>query len=172
MTEAQDGSRQAELELILAKEELIELEAEATAQSDKFHDAVREVEKAEEDLKDAIEDQKQAREDQIQAKKELAEATKVSAEMILTEALAIKELEKAFGSFEAGTFKRTLEEIALLTDRKISEIEQAFANAGLTAESFSPPSGGGGGSDTTSDVVEAPSFAETGNESNGSPPRS
>ena len=136
LTEAQDGSRQAELELILAKEELIELEAEATAQSDKFHDAVREVEKAEEDLKDAIEDQKQAREDQIQAKKELAEATKVSAEMILTEALAIKELEKAFGSFEAGTFKRTLEEIALLTDRKISEIEQAFANAGLTADSF------------------------------------
>tara|TARA_X000000950_G_scaffold162700_2_gene198918 strand:- start:4024 stop:6198 length:2175 start_codon:yes stop_codon:yes gene_type:complete len=168
LTEAQDGSRQAELELILAKEELIELEAEATAQSDKFHDAVREVEKAEEDLTDAIEDQKQAREDQIQAKKDLAEATKVSAEMILTEALAIKELEKAFGSFEAGTFKRTLEEIALLTDRKISEIEQAFANAGLTAESFSPPTGGGGDSDT-SDIVEAPSFAETGDESGGSP---
>ena len=50
LTEAQDGSREKELELILAKEELIELEAEATAQSDKYHDAVREVEKAEEDL--------------------------------------------------------------------------------------------------------------------------
>ena len=172
LTEAQDGSRQAELELILAKEELIELEAEATAQSDKFHDAVREVEKAEEDLKDAIEDQKQAREDQIQAKKELAEATKVSAEMILTEALAIKELEKAFGSFEAGTFKRTLEEIALLTDRKISEIEQAFANAGLTADSFQTPSGGGGGggSDSSgSDTTDAPTFADTGTGNGGSP---
>ena len=171
LTEAQDGSRQAELELILAKEELIELEAEATAQSDKFHDAVREVEKAEEDLKDAIEDQKQAREDQIQAKKELAEATKVSAEMILTEALAIKELEKAFGSFEAGTFKRTLEEIALLTDRKISEIEQAFANAGLTAESFkAPDGGGGGGSDSSgSDTTDAPTFADTGTGNGGSP---
>ena len=43
-----------------------------------------------------IEDQKKAREEQIQAKKELAEATKVSAEMILTEALAIKELRKSF----------------------------------------------------------------------------
>ena len=170
LTEAQDGSRQAELELILAKEELIELEAEATAQSDKFHDAVREVEKAQEGLKDAIEDQKQAREDQIQAKKELAEATKVSAEMILTEALAIKELEKAFGSFEAGTFKRTLEEIALLTDRKISEIEQAFANAGLTAESFKAPSGGGSNGTTGSEIVEAPSFAETGEEGNNGAP--
>ena len=82
--------------------------------------------------------------------------------MILTEALAIKELEKAFGSFEAGTFKRTLEEIALLTDRKISEIEQAFANAGLTAESFKAPSGGGSNGTTGSEIVEAPSFAETG----------
>ena len=163
LTEAQDGSREAELELILAKEELIELEAEATAQSDKFHDAVREVEKAEEDLKDAIEDQKQAREDQIQAKKDLAEATKVSAEMILTEALAIKELEKAFGSFEAGTFKRTLEEIALLTDRKISEIEEAFRNAGLTEESFTTPDGT---SNVGSEILDAPSFGETAQENN------
>ena len=89
--------------------------------------------------------------------------------MILTEALAIKELEKAFGSFEAGTFKRTLEEIALLTDRKISEIEEAFRNAGLTAESFSPPTGGGGGSDTASDSTDAPTFADTGTGNAGSP---
>ena len=88
--------------------------------------------------------------------------------MILTEALAIKELEKAFGSFEAGTFKRTLEEIALLTNRKISEIEQAFKNAGLTPDSFSPPSGGGGDDDSSSsgsDGTDAPTFADTGNES-------
>ena len=45
LTEAQDGSREKELELILAKEELIKLEAEATAQSDKYHDAVKEVQK-------------------------------------------------------------------------------------------------------------------------------
>ena len=92
--------------------------------------------------------------------------------MILTEALAIKELEKAFGSFEAGTFKRTLEEIALLTDRKISEIEQAFANAGLTADSFQAPSGGGGGggSDSSgSDTTDAPTFADTGTGNGGSP---
>ena len=58
-----------------------------------------------------------AREEQIQAKKDLAEATKVSAESLLTEALAVKELEKAFGSFEGETFKQTLEEIAKLTGR-------------------------------------------------------
>ena len=151
LTEAQDGSREKELELILAKEELIELEAEATAQSDAYHDAVREVERAEEDLAEAIEDQKKARDEQIKAKKDLAEATKDSAESILTEALAVKELEKAFGSFEAGTFKRTLEEIAKLTERKIAEIEEAFANAGLTEESFSAPdtSSGGGSLDVS-----------------------
>ena len=163
LTEAQDGSREKELELILAKEELIQLEAEAEAQSDKYHDAVREVERAEEDLAKAIEDQKQAREEQIQAKKDLAEATKVSAENLLTEALAVKELEKAFGSFEAGTFKKTLEEIALLTGRKIEEIERAFANAGLTEESFKAPDGT---SNFGSEVVDAPSFPETAEETN------
>ena len=163
LTEAQDGSREKELELILAKEELIQLEAEAEAQSDKYHDAVREVERAEEDLAKAIEDQKQAREEQIQAKKDLAEATKVSAENLLTEALAVKELEKAFGSFEAGTFKKTLEEIALLTGRKIEEIERAFANAGLTEDSFSAPDGT---SNFGSEVVDAPSFPETAEETN------
>ena len=164
LTDAQDGSREKELELILAKEELIQLEAEAKAQSDKYHDAVRQVEKAEEDLAQAIEDQKKAREEQIQAKKDLAEATKVSAESILTEALAVKELEKAFGSFEAGTFKKTLEEIALLTGRKIEEIERAFANAGLTEGSFSAPDTSSGVG--TPVVTEAPTFSETAEENN------
>ena len=182
LTEAQDGSREMELELILAKEELIELEKEATAQSDAYFDAVRSVEKAEEDLTDAIEDQKQAREDQIQAKKDLAEATKISADNILTEALAVKELEKAFGSVEAGTFQRTLEEIAKITKRKISEIEEAFRMAGLTEDKFNvpPPSSDSSGSDDSgsddsgsdssadSEVIETPTFAESnsGNENN------
>ena len=159
LTEAQDGSREMELELILAKEELIELEKKATEQSDSYFDAVRSVEQAEEDLTQAIEDQRQAREDQIQAKKDLAEATKISADNILTEALAVKELEKAFGSFEAGTFKKTLEEIALLTGRKIAEIEQAFANAGLTESSFTAPDSGSTGGSTP--PVATPTFAES-----------
>ena len=170
LTDAQDGSREMELELILAKEELIELEKEATAQSDAYFDAVRSVEEAEEELTQAIEDQKQAREDQIQAKKDLAEATKISAENILTEALAIKELEKAFGSFEGETFKRTLEEIALITGRKIAEIEQAFANAGLTAGSFTAPDSGSNGGSTP--PISTPTFGdsnspETGNVGSG-----
>jgi len=166
LTEAQDGSREMELELILAKEELIELEKKAEAQSDAYFDAVRSVQQAEEDLADAVEDQKQAREDQIQAKKDLAEATKISADNILTEALAVKELEKAFGSFEAGTFKKTLEEIALLTGRKISEIEQAFANAGLTENSFTAPDSGS--SSGSSEVSSAPTFAESNSSESGS----
>ena len=68
---------------------------------------------------------------------------------LLTEALAVKELEKAFGSFEAGTFQRTLEEIAKLTGRKIAEIEEAFKNAGLTETSFSVPDG------TSNNVVQS-----------------
>jgi len=182
LTEAQDGSREMELELILAKEELVELEKEATAQSDAYFDAVRSVEEAEEELTQAIEDQKQAREDQIKAKRDLAEATKISAENILTEALAVKELEKAFGSFEGETFKKTLEEIALLTGRKIEEIRLAFANAGLTTDSFKapPPSSDNSGSDDSgsddsgsdssadNEVIETPTFAESnsGNENN------
>ena len=103
--------------------------------------------------------------DRIQAKKDLAEATKISAENILTEALAIKELEKAFGSFEGETFKRTLEEIALVTGRKIAEIEQAFANAGLTAGSFTAPDSGS--SSGSSEVSSAPTFAESNSSESG-----
>ena len=43
-----------ELELALAKKELNELIAESTAQSDTYFDAVKEVEKAEEDLAQAL----------------------------------------------------------------------------------------------------------------------
>ena len=139
LTEAQDGSRKMELELALAKQELNELIEESTEQSDTYFDAVKEVQKAEEDLKDAIEEQKTAREEQIQAKIDLAEASKVSAENILQEASAIQKLEQAFGEFSGGTFQETLEKLSEITGRKISEIQNAFANAGLTSSSFTPP---------------------------------
>ena len=144
LTEAQDGSRKMELELALAKKELNELIAESKAQSDDYFDAVKEVEKAEEDLAQAIEDQKKAREEQIQAKKDLAEASKVTAENILEEALAVKALQDAFNQFEGGSFMATIEKLAELTNRKVSEISNAFASAGLTADAFTPPSTGGG----------------------------
>jgi hypothetical protein len=164
---AEEKTKETELELKIAREELTLAIEESTKQSDDYFASVRAVEKAEQDLQDAIEDQKQAREDQIKAKKDLAEATKITAQSLLEEALAVKELEKAFGSFEAGTFKRTMEEIALLTDRTVAEIERAFANAGLTADSFSvPTSDGGGGSDA---IIEgAPTFEDTGSSEDGS----
>ena len=168
LTDAQDGSREKELELILAKEQLIELEAEATAQSDAYHEAVKSVTDAEEDLAKAVEDQKKAREEQIQAKKDLAKATEVSAEALLTEALAVKELEKAFGSFEGETFKQTLEEIAKLTGRKIAEIEEAFANAGLTEDSFTAPSTSSDSAGSGSTTEPPPTFPETVDSSGGS----
>ena len=146
LTEAQDGSRKMELELALAKKELNELIAESKAQSDDYFDAVKEVEKAEEDLAEAIEDQKKAREEQIQAKKDLAEASKVTAENILEEALAVKALQDAFNQFEGGSFMATIEKLAELTNRKVSEISNAFASAGLTADAFTPPPSTGGGS--------------------------
>ena len=139
LTEAQDGSRKMELELALAKQELNELIDESTKQSDIYFDAVKAVQDAEEDLKDAIEEQKQARDEQIQAKKDLAEASKISAENILQEASAIQKLEQAFGEFSGGTFQETLEKLSEITGRKIAEIQNAFANAGLTSSSFTPP---------------------------------
>ena len=158
LTEAQDGSREKELELILAKEELVELEKEATAQSSDYFDAVKEVQKAEEDLAKAVEDQKKARDEQIQAKKDLAEATKVTAENILEEALNIKKLQDAFNQFEGNSFLETINKLAEITGRKVSEISNAFANAGLTAESFKAPSGGGGGS--SSNIEPPPTLGE------------
>ena len=156
LTEAQDGSRKMELELALAKKELNELIAESKAQSDDYFDAVKEVEKAEEDLAKAVEDQKTAREEQIQAKKDLAEASKVTAENILDEALAVKALQDAFNQFEGGSFMATIEKLADLTGRKVAEISNAFASAGLTAGSFTPPSTGGG----STNIEPPPSLGE------------
>ena len=156
LTEAQDGSRKMELELALAKKELNELIAESKAQSDDYFDAVKEVEKAEEDLAKAVEDQKTARDEQIQAKKDLAEASKVTAENILDEALAVKALQDAFNQFEGGSFMATIEELAELTGRKVAEISNAFASAGLTAGSFTPPSTGGG----STNIEPPPSLGE------------
>ncbi len=156
LTEAQDGSRKMELELALAKKELNELIAESKAQSDSYFDAVKEVEKAEEDLAKAVEDQKTAREEQIQAKKDLAEASKVTAENILDEALAVKALQDAFNQFEGGSFMATIEKLADLTGRKVAEISNAFASAGLTAGSFTPPSTGGG----STNIEPPPSLGE------------
>jgi methyl-accepting chemotaxis protein len=153
LTDAQDGSRKMELELALAKQELNELIDESTKQSDTYFDAVKSVQDAEEDLKDAIEEQKKARDEQIQAKKDLAEASKISAENILQEASAIQKLEQAFGEFSGGTFQETLEKLSEITGRKIAEIQNAFANAGLTSSSFTPPNTNTGSS---SPVVEPP----------------
>ena len=168
LTEAEEQTRETELELAIAKAELNELIEESTKQSDKYFDAVRSVEQAEEDLAEAIEDQKKAREEQIQAKKDLAEATKVSAESILEEALAMKELQDAFGSFEGETFIKTLERISEITGRKIEEIRSAFANAGLTAGSFDvpSPSGGDGGGDP--DIEPPPTFGDSDSGGDGS----
>ena len=143
LTDAQDGSREKELELIIAKRELAEATSQAT-EVDKIHfDFLKKVEEAEEDLAKAVEDQKKAREEQIQAKEDLAKATEVTAEAILSEALAVQKLEEAFGQFSGGTFQATLEKLAEITGKKIDEISTAFANAGLTADSFTAPSGGG-----------------------------
>ena len=173
LTEAQDGSRKMELELALAKKELNELIAESKAQSDSYFDAVKEVEKAEEDLAEAIEDQKKAREEQIQAKKDLAEASKVTAENILDEALAVKALQDAFNQFEGGSFMATIEKLADLTNRKVSEISNAFASAGLTPDSFSPPTGGSPPPaveppPTLGELASSESSNTTGNTSSGS----
>ena len=173
LTEAQDGSRKMELELALAKKELNELIAESKAQSDSYFDAVKEVEKAEEDLAEAIEDQKKAREEQIQAKKDLAEASKVTAENILEEALAVKALQDAFNQFEGGSFMATIEKLADLTNRKVSEISNAFASAGLTPDSFSPPTGGSPPPaveppPTLGELASSESSNTTGNTSSGS----
>ena len=47
-------------------------------------------------------------------------------------------------SDKGGSFMATIEKLAELTNRKVSEISNAFASAGLTADAFTPPSTGGG----------------------------
>jgi hypothetical protein len=166
LADAQDGSREKELELMLARQELNEVIDESQRQSDSYFDAVKEVQKAEEDLAKAVEDQKKAREEQIEAKNALAEATKVTAENILEEALAVKSLQDAFNQFEGGSFMATIEKLAELTNRKVSEISNAFANAGLTASSFSPPSNNSGVG--SSNIEPPPTLSETVSSTNNS----
>ena len=58
----------------------------------------------------------------------------------------------------------TIEELAELTNRKVSEISNAFASAGLTADAFTPPSTGG-----SANIEPPPSLGDlAGSENNNS----
>ena len=67
----------------------------------------------------------------------------------------------------------TIEKLADLTNRKVSEISNAFASAGLTPDSFSPPTGGSPPPaveppPTLGELASSESSNTTGNTSSGS----
>ena len=59
----------------------------------------------------------------------------------------------------------TIEKLAELTNRKVSEITNAFANAGLTAGSFSPPSNAG----SSPSIEPPPTLGQVAGSDNSSP---
>ena len=144
LSEEQDGSRQKELELAIAKERLEEITKASTS-------ATAEEISARRLLEQALEEQKRAEEDLLQAQERLTEATedynKATAdtpENIMKIALAKQELDKAMEDAKSlGTFEELLKAMVDKTGKQLDRLRGQFF-ALWNGEMPSNATGGGG----------------------------
>ena len=146
LTEAQDGSRQMELELAIAKQEHALLIQESTALSREEEQALREVEQAEKDLTRAEDLRTEAIAKVTEAQKELNKVSEQSFRNTLEQAIAQEQLTKALASFGEGTkgYEDALKKMASITgieiDKLMKKYDELFAKSSRIGLSPSPAS--------------------------------
>jgi len=151
LTEAQDGSRAMELELQLAKKELISLQESSIALSDEEVDALREVERAEQNVISAEEKRKEAVERLNDEQDRLNKLTEQSLKNTLEYAILQNDLNEALEGFGKGTkgYQDALEKMAELTGVKVGEMMSMYDALFAKATSVGLDTGAGSTSSTT-----------------------
>jgi len=121
LTEAQDGSRQMELELAIAKQRLTELIEESTAVSREEEQALKDITRAEEDLTRAEDLRTEAINKVKEAQDNLTKVTEKSTRNLLEQAIAQAELKEAMDMFGAGTkgFSDAIAKMSSITGEKL-----------------------------------------------------
>ena len=144
LTNAQDGSRQMELELAIAKQEHALLIQESTVLSREEEQALREVEQAEKDLTRAEDLRTEAIAKVTEAQKELNKVSEQSFRNTLEQAIAQEQLTKALASFGEGTkgYEDALKKMASITgieiDKLMKKYDELFAKSSRIGLSPSP----------------------------------
>ena len=144
LTNAQDGSRQMELELAIAKQEHALLIQESTALSREEEQALREVEQAEKDLTRAEDLRTEAIAKVTEAQKELNKVSEQSFRNTLEQAIAQEQLTKALASFGEGTkgYEDALKKMASITgieiDKLMKKYDELFTKSSRIGLSPSP----------------------------------
>jgi len=127
LEEVEEKSEIQKLQLAVARERLNELIAQSTAISREEEEALRNIERAEEDVVKQTEKLKEAQQDYRQAQEDLAKATANSTENILKMALAKAELDSALEDLKsAEKFKDGINEIVRLIGGDLDTLTNQF----------------------------------------------
>jgi len=127
LEEVEEKSEIQKLQLAVARERLNELIEQSTAISREEEEALRNIERAEEDVVKQTEKLKEAQQDYRQAQEDLAKATANSTENILNMALAKAELDSALEDLKsAGKFKDGINEIVRLIGGDLDTLTNQF----------------------------------------------
>ena len=123
LTESQDGSREMELRLALAKQKHTELIEQSTSATQEQLTLQRELERALEEEERAMENLTKAEEKLIKAQKELNEVTAKTPENLLEIAMAKKELDDALTNLNAlGSFEDAMTHLVESTGMKLQDL--------------------------------------------------
>jgi len=127
LEEVEEKSEIQKLQLAVARERLNELIEQSTAISREEEEALRNIERAEEDVVKQTEKLKEAQQDYRQAQEDLAKATANSTENILNMALAKAELDSALEDLKsAEKFKDGINEIVRLIGGDLDTLTNQF----------------------------------------------
>ena len=146
LAETQDGSREMELQLAVAKDEYNRLVKESTELSRDEEKALRDVENAEKELIRAKEQQKEAIDSVREAQKELNKVSEQSFKNTLNQAIAQEQLTKALAKFGEGTkgYEDALKKMSRITGIEIDKLmkmyDDLFAKSSRIGLSPSPAS--------------------------------
>ncbi|QDP67424.1 MAG: putative minor tail protein [Prokaryotic dsDNA virus sp.] len=151
LADQQDGSREKELELQLAKKELIKLQDESVALSAEEIDSLREVERAEERLISAEEKRKEAVERLREEQEKLNKLTEASLQNTLEYAILQNDLNEALEGFGKGTkgYTDALKMMAELTGVEVGKMMSMYDELFAKATSVGLDTGAGSTSSTT-----------------------
>lgn len=144
LTDSQDGSREMELKLALAKQKHTELIEKSTSATQEQLTLQRELERALQEEERAMENLTKAEDKLIKAQKELNEVTAKTPENLLEIAMAKKELDDALTNLNAlGSFEDAMGFLVESTGMKLQDLMD-MANAIKSGKDIAVTSTGGG----------------------------
>ena len=157
LSDSQDGSREMELKLALAKQKHTELIEKSTSATQEQLTLQRELERALEEEERAMENLTKAEDKLIKAQKELNEVTAKTPENLLEIAMAKKELDEALTNLNAlGSFEDAMGFLVESTGMKLQDLIN-MANAIKSGEDIAITSTGNTSTGTTYSTDGIPS---------------